>query len=108
MMMPTAQPASEVSRSGLAASGWPSCMTSSSSWRCWASRPDVLRAAVTGVLGDASLLVFFLLRSVRLTVARGWSMPNRLEAGAAAGFIGMLLIPLALTAAFLGAALLQR
>jgi len=54
------------------------------------------------------LPAYFLLRSVRLTVAGGWSVPGRLEAGAAAGFIGMLLIPLALTAAFLGAALLGR
>jgi len=54
------------------------------------------------------LPAYFLLRSVGLTVAGGWSVPGRLEAGAAAGFIGMLLIPLALTAAFLGAALLGR
>jgi hypothetical protein len=47
---------------------------------------------------------------VRLTIARRWSAPDRAAAGAAAGFIGMLLIPLALalTVAFLGAALLGR
>jgi 1,4-dihydroxy-2-naphthoate octaprenyltransferase len=54
------------------------------------------------------LPAYFLLRSVRLTMAGGWRVPDRLEAGAAAGFIGMLLMPLALTLAFLGAALLGR
>lgn len=53
------------------------------------------------------LPAFFLLRSVRLTVAGGWRVPGRMEAGAAAGFIGMLLIPLALMAAFLGAGLVR-
>jgi 1,4-dihydroxy-2-naphthoate octaprenyltransferase len=52
------------------------------------------------------LPAFFLLRSVRLTVAGGWRDPQRAEAGAVAGFIGMLLIPVALTLAFLGAAVL--
>jgi hypothetical protein len=54
------------------------------------------------------LPAYFLLRSVRLTAAGGWRTPDRLVAGAAAGFIGMLLMPLALTVAFLGAALLGR
>jgi 1,4-dihydroxy-2-naphthoate octaprenyltransferase len=54
------------------------------------------------------LPAYFLLRSVRLTMSRGWRVPARAAAGAAAGFIGMLLIPLALTAAFLVAALLGR
>jgi 1,4-dihydroxy-2-naphthoate octaprenyltransferase len=54
------------------------------------------------------LPAYFLLRSVRLTMAGGWRVPDRLEAGAAAGFIGMLLMPLALTLSFLGAALLGR
>lgn len=52
------------------------------------------------------LPAFFLLRSVTLIVGGGWRDPTRAEAGAVSGFIGMLLIPLALTAAFLGAALL--
>jgi len=50
---------------------------------------------------------YFLVRSVSLTVAGGWREPRRAEAGAVAGFIGMLLIPVALTVAFLGAALLR-
>jgi 1,4-dihydroxy-2-naphthoate octaprenyltransferase len=49
--------------------------------------------------------VFFLLRSVYLTAGGRWRLPGRAEAGAVAGFIGMLLIPVALTGAFLGAAL---
>jgi len=51
---------------------------------------------------------FFLVRSVNLTIAGRWQEPRLAEAGAVAGFIGMLCIPLALTAAFLGAALLRR
>ena len=51
---------------------------------------------------------FFLLRSVYLTAGGRWQQPGRAEAGAVAGFVGMLLIPLALTAAFLGAAVLRR
>lgn len=54
------------------------------------------------------LPAFFLLRSVYLTAGGGWRQPGRAEAGAVAGFIGMLLIPLALTGAFLWPALLRR
>jgi 1,4-dihydroxy-2-naphthoate octaprenyltransferase len=50
---------------------------------------------------------YFLLRSVTLTTQGGWREPKRAEAGAVAGFIGMLLIPLALTVAFAGAAVLR-
>jgi 1,4-dihydroxy-2-naphthoate octaprenyltransferase len=50
------------------------------------------------------LPAFFLLRSVGLTIAGRWRDPSRAEAGAVSGFIGMLLIPLSLTIAFLGAA----
>jgi len=50
---------------------------------------------------------FFLLRSATLTTHGGWREPRRAEAGAVAGFIGMLLIPVALTVAFLGAAVLR-
>jgi len=50
---------------------------------------------------------YFLLRSVHLTAAGGWREPQRAEAGAVSGFIGMLLIPVALTVAFLGAAALR-
>jgi 1,4-dihydroxy-2-naphthoate octaprenyltransferase len=49
----------------------------------------------------------FLLRSVWLTAGGRWREPGRAEAGAVAGFIGMLLIPLTLTAAFLGAVALR-
>lgn len=49
---------------------------------------------------------YFLLRSATLTAAGGWRDPTRAEAGAVSGFIGMLLIPVALTMAFLGAAVL--
>jgi len=52
------------------------------------------------------LPAFFLVRSVTLVVGGGWRDPERAEAGAVSGFIGMLLIPLALMVAFLGAALL--
>ena len=52
------------------------------------------------------LPAFFLVRSVTLVVGGGWRDPKRAEAGAVSGFIGMLLIPLALMVAFLGAALL--
>ena len=48
---------------------------------------------------------FCLLRSVTLVVGGGWRDPARAEAGAVWGFIGMLLIPVALTVAFLGATL---
>jgi 1,4-dihydroxy-2-naphthoate octaprenyltransferase len=51
--------------------------------------------------------VYFLLRSVTLTTHGGWREPWRARAGAAAGFIGMILIPLALTVAFAGAVLLR-
>jgi 1,4-dihydroxy-2-naphthoate octaprenyltransferase len=54
----------------------------------------------------ALLPAFFLVRSVTLIVGGGWRDPKRARAGAVSGFIGMLLIPLALTAACLGAALL--
>lgn len=50
---------------------------------------------------------YFLLRSVRHTAAGGWRELKRAEAGAVSGFIGMLLVPLALTVAFLGAAVLR-
>jgi 1,4-dihydroxy-2-naphthoate octaprenyltransferase len=50
---------------------------------------------------------FFLLRSVSLLRAGGWANPQRAEASAVAGFIGMLLIPVALTVAFLGAVALR-
>jgi 1,4-dihydroxy-2-naphthoate octaprenyltransferase len=50
---------------------------------------------------------YYLLRSVTLTIQGGWRDPKRAEAGAIAGFVGMLLIPLALTVAFAGAALLR-
>ena len=46
---------------------------------------------------------FFLLRSTWLTVGGHWKEPGKAEAAAVAGFIGMLLIPVSLTAAFLGA-----
>jgi 1,4-dihydroxy-2-naphthoate octaprenyltransferase len=49
----------------------------------------------------------FLIRSVTLTTRGGWKDPRRAEGGAVAGFIGMLLIPVALTVAFAGAALLR-
>jgi len=49
----------------------------------------------------------FLVRSVSLTIAGRWKEPGRAEAAAVAGFIGMLLIPVSLTAAFLGAIFLQ-
>jgi 1,4-dihydroxy-2-naphthoate octaprenyltransferase len=51
--------------------------------------------------------VYFLVRSVMLTTKGGWRQPQRAEAGAVAGFVGMLLIPVALTVAFLGAAALR-
>jgi 1,4-dihydroxy-2-naphthoate octaprenyltransferase len=51
--------------------------------------------------------VVFLLRSVHQTGGGRWQDPGRAEAGAVAGFVGMLLIPLALTAAFLGGAVLR-
>jgi 1,4-dihydroxy-2-naphthoate octaprenyltransferase len=54
------------------------------------------------------LPAFFLLRSVRLTMSGGWKTPARAEGGAKSGFIGMLLIPVALTVVFLGAALTGR
>jgi hypothetical protein len=56
----------------------------------------------------ALLPAFFLLKSVRLMMAGGWRVPERAAQGAASGFIGMLLIPVALMAAFLGAAVLGR
>lgn len=51
---------------------------------------------------------FFLLRSVVLVLDGGWRDPRQAEAAAVAGFLGMLLIPVALTAAFLIAAPLGR
>ena len=53
------------------------------------------------------LPAYFLLRSVTLTAAGGWRDPKVAASGAVYGFIGMLLIPVALTAAFLGAAALR-
>lgn len=44
---------------------------------------------------------FFLVRSVLLIVPDGWRDRRRAEAAAVSGFAGMLLIPVALTAAFL-------
>jgi hypothetical protein len=52
------------------------------------------------------LPAFFLVRSVTLIVGGGWRDPSRAAAAATSGFIGMLLIPAALTVAFLGAAFL--
>ncbi len=64
----------------------------------------VLRAPTFWI---ALVPVFFLLRSVSLLRAGGWANPQRAEASAVAGFIGMLLIPVALTLAFLGAVALR-
>lgn len=47
---------------------------------------------------------FLLLRSVTLVTHGGWRIPGRVEAAAVSGFTGMLLIPVALALAFLGAA----
>jgi hypothetical protein len=49
-----------------------------------------------------------LLRSSTLLIRGGWRDPRRTEAGAVLGFFGMLLIPVALTVAFVGAAVLGR
>jgi 1,4-dihydroxy-2-naphthoate octaprenyltransferase len=51
---------------------------------------------------------FFLLKSVYHTWGGRWRLPGQAEAGAVAGFIGMLLIPVALGIAFLGAAATGR
>ena len=51
--------------------------------------------------------VVLLLRSSTLLVRGGWRDPQRAEAAAVSGFIGMLLIPVALTVAFLGAVALR-
>lgn len=51
--------------------------------------------------------IFFLARSVLASRHGAWRVPKLAQAAAIDGFIGMLLIPLALTAAFLGAALLN-
>lgn len=51
---------------------------------------------------------FFLLKSVHHTRSGRWQLPGQAEAGAVAGFIGMLLIPVALGIAFLGAAATGR
>jgi 1,4-dihydroxy-2-naphthoate octaprenyltransferase len=49
---------------------------------------------------------WFLLRSAHLVAGGRWQEPGRAEAGAVQGFIGMLLVPVALTLAFLGDALI--
>lgn len=51
--------------------------------------------------------IFFLARSVMASRHGAWRVPALAKAAAVDGFIGMLLIPVSLTAAFLGAALLN-
>lgn len=51
--------------------------------------------------------IFFLARSVLASRQGAWRVPSLAKAAAVDGFIGMLLIPLSLTAAFLGAALIE-
>jgi 1,4-dihydroxy-2-naphthoate octaprenyltransferase len=50
--------------------------------------------------------IFFLARSILATRQGAWRVPAQAKAAAVDGFIGMLLIPVSLTAAFLGAALI--
>jgi hypothetical protein len=50
--------------------------------------------------------IFFLARSVFASRQGAWRIPAMAQAAAVDGFIGMLLIPLTLTAAFLGAAVI--
>jgi len=55
-------------------------------------------------LGRGGCAAFFLLKSVYHTRGGRWRLPGQAEAGVVAGFISMLLIPVALGVAFLGAA----
>jgi len=64
----------------------------------------ILRSPTFGL---ALVPAFFLLRSVHLTAGGRWRRPGSAEAAAVVGFIGMLLIPLALAGAFLGAGILR-
>ena len=56
----------------------------------------------------ALLPSFLVLKSVFPTWNGRWQRPGRAERGAVAGFIGMLLIPVALGVAFLAAAVTGR